>query len=327
MNMYLEDKRVFIAGGTGLVGMGVIKYFIENYPGIKITASYRKMAPMIADKRIRYIKADLRIQAQCRKAVKGCDCAVMAAANSFGAGSSISQPHMQVNDNLFINAQLLEAFHAENVKRAVYIGSATIYQEFNGSIKEDQLDLNDDPCPAYFGVAWVARYLEKLCRFWNEKYGLEILIARASNIFGPYSKFDPQTANFVPAIIRKAVAKMDPFEVWGFPEVVRDVIYSEDFAGAIDAMLNNTNIKFDTFNIGSGQKTTVADVVRWALHSAGFVPSSIKYVSNMPTTVNYRAIDNSKASKILGWKPKYTVEEGIDKTTRWWKDNERTWIK
>jgi dTDP-glucose 4,6-dehydratase len=47
----------------------------------------------------------------------------------------------------------------------------------------------------------------------------------------------------------------------------------------------------------------------------------------MPTTVNYRAIDTSKASKILGWKPKYTVEEGIDKTTRWWKDNERTWIK
>jgi nucleoside-diphosphate-sugar epimerase len=325
--MYLDDKRVFIAGATGSVGTAVIKHFLGNYPGMKITASYRKTAPLITDKRIRYVKADLRMQDQCRKAVKGCDCAVMAAANSFGAGSSISQPHMQVNDNLFINARLLEAFHAENVKRAVYVGSATVYQEFEGSIKEDQLDLNKDPHPAYFGVAWVVRYLEKLCWFWHERYGLEIVIARASNVFGPYSKFDPQNATFIPAIIRKAVAKMDPFEVWGRPEVIRDVVYSEDFARAIDAMLNNTNIKFDTFNIGSGQKTAVADVVKWALDSAGHAPSTIKYLDNMPTTVKYRAIDTSKASKVLDWKPKYTVEEGIDLTTRWWKENKRTWKK
>ncbi len=59
---------------------------------------------------------------------------------------------------------------------------------------------------------------------------MEIVLVRAANVFGPYARFDPSTSNFLPALIRKAVERLDPFPVWGSPDVVRDVIYSADFA-------------------------------------------------------------------------------------------------
>jgi GDP-L-fucose synthase len=73
--------------------------------------------------------------------------------------------------------------------------------------------MNREPHRAYFGVGWAKRYVEKLCRFWYEKAGLEVIIARSSNIYGPFAKFDAEVSHFVPALLRKAVDKRDPFEV------------------------------------------------------------------------------------------------------------------
>ena len=116
-----------------------------------------------------------------------------------------------------MNRQMLEAFHLEGVKRIVFIGSAVIYQAFEGSITEGELDFNQDPYPAYFGFAWAMRFLEKLCAYLHEQHGHEVIMIRAANIFGPRDKFDVERSNFIPAIIRKAADKMDPFELWGTP--------------------------------------------------------------------------------------------------------------
>ncbi|MHC4329156.1 MAG: GDP-mannose 4,6-dehydratase, partial [Planctomycetota bacterium] len=140
-------------------------------------------------------------------------------------------------------------------------------------------------------------------------------------------KFDPKTSHFIPAIIRKAVDRKNPFEVWGSPDVTRDVIYSEDFAEAIVAMLDNDSIKFDTFNIGSAAKISVANVVSLALKYAQHNPSAIKYQANKPSTIRHRSLDCTKARELLGWKPRHTIESGIRKTTEWWIENRDWWRK
>jgi len=324
--MYLDHKTVFLAGSTGLAGTSIMNHILKDYPTVTIQASYfKQIKPFIRHKRIKYIYGDLRSEKACLRMIKGCDCAIMAAANTGGARIAVAKPWQQVDDNVIMNARLLSAFHHQKIKRAVYIGSATLYQEFEGAIREDEIDFNKDPHPAYLGVGWVMRFIEKLCQFWHAQTGIEIVMARCSNIFGPYAKFDPLTSNFVPAIIRKAVDKQDPFEVWGSPDVTRDVIYAEDFAKAIVMMLDNDNIKFDTFNIGSGTKTTVADVVMWALKYAGHGPSQIKYLTDKPQTIRFRGLDCSKAKKILGWQPQYTAQQGVAKTLEWWRNNRRYW--
>lgn len=325
---YLDNKSVFLAGATGLVGSGVIQYILNHYPMTQIHAAYyRHTRPFIRDKRIKYLFADLRSEKDCIRAVKGCDCAIMAAANTSGADMAVQKPWLQVDDNAIMNVQLLNAFHKVRMERIVYIGSATLYQELDGFIKEDQLDLNQDPYPAYMGVGWVTRFIEKLCAFWHKEAGMQIMIARCANIFGPYTKFDPSTSNFIPAIIRKAVNKQDPFEVWGDPEVVRDVIYVEDVVRAVIVMMDAEEIGFDIFNIGSGIKTAVKDVLSWALKYVDHDPDEFRYLSDKPTMIKSRLLDCSKAKNILGWQPQYAVREGIEKTVKWWIENKRWWKK
>lgn len=325
--MYLKNKIVFLAGSTGLVGTSIIKYIIENHPDTRIKAVYNSTEPFYHSDRVEYIKADLRKKEDYRKVLSGCDCAIMAAANTAGAGSLSKRPWYRVNDNLFMNALMLETFHEENIRRIVFISSATVYQEFEGAIRENELDLNKDPHSSYLGVGWVMRYLEKLCYFWFKQSKKEFVIIRLANAYGPYAKFDQATSNFIPAIIRKSVDKMDPFEVWGQPEVSRDVIFSDDAARAIVGLLANEQIKFDIFNIGSGIKTTVGEIVEWALKYAMYTPSSINYDNSKPTTIKHKGIDCSKVIDIIGWQAQITIEEGIKRTTKWWKENKNWWKK
>jgi nucleoside-diphosphate-sugar epimerase len=325
--MNIANKKIFIAGATGSVGAAILQHLLDKYPKTNIRASYNKTSPYILSKNIEYIKCDLQKFNDCINAIKGCDYAIMAASDSAGSKLMNQEPWRFINPNLIMNSQMMEAFHICNIKRFIYIGTATVYQPFEGYIKEDGLDMNIDPYDTYFGIAWISRYLEKICQFWHNKTGIDAIIVRAANIYGPFSNFNPERSYFIPAIIRKAVDKLDPFLVWGTPDVTRDVIYAEDFANAILALLTNNSIKFDTFNIGSGKKTTVGDVVNWSLKYSRHKPNELKYDTTKPTTIKFRALDITKIIKTTNWEPKISAEEGIKRTVEWWKTNKARWAK
>jgi nucleoside-diphosphate-sugar epimerase len=324
--MYLDNKNIFLAGSTGLAGTAIINRLLTCYPSTEIRAAYYRKEPFIKNERITYVQGDLTSLSECKKMLSGCDCAIMSAAKTSGAAVLTEQPWQQVTENAIMNTVMLQAFFDAGIRRIIYISSASLYQEMNGFIKEEDLDLNKEPSSAHMGIGWVIRFVEKLCKFWHQN-GMEIVIARASNIFGPYANFDPGTSNFIPALIRKAVDRMDPYEVWGSPEISRDVIYADDVACAVIMMLDNPSITFDTFNVGSGVKTTVDDIVHWALKYSGHQPSNIIYNNKKPVTVPFRVLDCSKAKMILGWEPENTIEEGVRKTIVWWTQNRNRWNK
>jgi nucleoside-diphosphate-sugar epimerase len=319
---------VFLAGSTGLVGTAILKRLLADSPDTFITASrHTNVGPSLNDGRIEYISGDLSSLETCRQMVKGCDCAIMAAAYTGGASLVNAFPWRHIKENLWLNLQILEAFQLEKVPQVVVIGSATMYQDSDQVLSESDLDLNQDPAPAYMGYGWTARFIEKMCRFVHDRFGLQIVVVRAANIFGPYARFDPATSNVIPALIRKAVDKMDPFEVWGDPSATRDVIYSEDFAEAVVKLLDREAAGFEVFNVGSGETTTIDQIVKWALKSAAHEPRAITYVQDRPTTMKHRKLDCSKIRSVLNWAPRHTIEEAIVKTTQWWIENKSSWVR
>lgn len=324
---YLNGKTVFLSGITGLAGHAVARRLLDGYPDLKLRACVYSTRPFYESPRLEYVSGDLRLPPDCQRMVRGCDAAIMTAASGGGAAVLNNEPGRQVNDNLFMAAAFLEACFMQKVRRVVLANSATLYQEHAGHIREEQLDLNQDPHPAYFGIGWVTRSVEKLCAFWRNQGGISIVIGRTSNIFGPYASFNSGRSNFIPALIRKAVDRMDPFEVWGSPDVVRDVLYIDDFAGAIELMMNRTDIEFDAFNICSGEPTAVHQVVKWALKYAGHQPKKIEYRQDRPTTIRARTLDRGKAERVLGWRPEVSIEEGIARTTAWWVQHRASWQK
>ncbi|MBD3271037.1 MAG: NAD-dependent epimerase/dehydratase family protein [Elusimicrobia bacterium] len=310
-----------------MTGSSILHCILDTHSSVSIHASFHATGPDIQDQRIKYIHGDLRVLEDCRRMAEGCDCAIMAAAYTGGAAFVRSQPWKHMDENLMINKQMLEAFHLEHIKRIIFLSSAAVYHEFEGSIKEDEINFNIDPHDAYFGYGWGMRYLEKMCELLHKKYDIDVIIVRAANIFGPRDKFNPQLSNFIPAIIRKAVDRMEPFELWGAPDVTRDVIYVDDFARAIVMMADNDAIRFEAFNVGTGMKTTVSNVVEWVLKYANHTPSQITYTQDRPTSIKFRALDCTKVKKDIGWEPNFTVEEGVKKTTEWWINHKDIWKK
>jgi len=325
--MNLDGKKVFVAGATGLAGSGVVRSLLRQWPGVTVRGTFNRSEPFQTAPHLEYVQADLTRREDCVAAIAGCDLAVLTAANTGGAGAAQSDPAGQVTDNVVMDALLFQALADANIRRVVFVSSATVYQEFTGAIREDQLDLNLEPHSVYQGVGWAKRTAERLARFWHDKYGLSIIVARAANIFGPYARFDPKRANFIPALVRKAVAAMDPFEVWGSPEVTRDVIYVDDFADAISALLAADTLSWGVYNVGTGVPTSVGQVVEWALESAAYQPKRIVYSESAPTTIPFRVLDCCAIKKDVGWSPALAVREGIARTAAWWRDNRDTWKK
>ena len=323
--MAIAKNTVFLSGATGLAGVGIIQHILDCHPGIRIRGTRHSREPYLISDRVEYVRADLTKKTDCRAAVRGCNMAILAAANSGGAQSALDEPYRQMTDNIVIDVNVLEALYFEGITRIIYLSSAVVYQDFTGCIKEDQLDLNHDPSLAYLGVGWAKRSAEKICQFWNTKYGQEIIILRCANIYGPFDKFDPGKSNFIPAIIRKCGDKIEPFTVWGNPDITRDVIHVQDLAEAVLSLLFQTDIKFNIFNLGGGTPVTVESVVNLALYFAHHQPLKIEYDTGKPMTIKRRIINCGKIKKAIGWEPKIPIQNGIERTTQWWMENKSWW--
>ena len=325
--MYLGKQKIFLAGATGMIGSGIIEYLLENFPNTRIRAAYHKNTKaFIRNKRIEYVFCDLLSDKDCLRAASGCDCAVMAAAVAENAATFSKGVNYFRSDNIVINLNMLKAFSALKPERVIFLSSATVYSQSNGRLKEDGLDLNQEPNARQFYTGWSFRFIEQMCRFWQEETRRGMIILRLANVFGPYARFNPGNSNFIPALIRKASQKIDPFIVWGAPDVTRDVLYRKDAAAAIVCALNAVKIKSGCFNVGSGEATKVADVVKCVTTCAEYSPK-IKYDKNGPATVKARVLDVSKISRLLGWSAQVTPHEGIRKTFQWWQENKRRWKK
>lgn len=320
-------KKIFLAGASGMVGRAIIDCFISECKNFEIKAIVNTQNNfVINDPRVKIIQGDLRSFRVCKELSQGCDYAIMAAANTGGAAHNLNNTYDQINDNLIMNVQMLKAFQESKVKRILQIGSATCYQSKNSNIAEDEIDFNINPHQTHFGIGWTTRFLEKVAEFLYHKYNMEIIMIRAANVFGPYAQFNPQRSNFIPALIRKAVNKMDPFEVWGSPLTERDVIFSKNFAYYCYDLIMNDQIKFDVFNIGSGCGYTIKYILELILDILKFNPNKIEFKEITKNNLNKRILNCDKLKKSLRKNYNFVdLKTGLTETINWWKKFKSQW--
>ena len=320
-----EDARIFVAGAAGMAGTAIVEALLQRRPRARVRATYRTTVPAVLDPRVEHVRLDLLDAKALTAAMTGCDAAILAASESGGVGMLSREPWRQVTPNLVLAATWLEALHDAGVGRAVFIGSATCYQPVDGAVREDELDWNRDPSPEAFGVGWVMRASEKLCEFWRQATGLDVVRVRAANIYGPRARFDRTRSNFIPALIRKVADRLDPFEVWGSPDVVRDVIYSRDFGDAIARLLETPQIGGQVFNVGCGRGVRVGDVVEAVMRVGGHEDARVVYTDADPSSSRSRILNTCRMARALHWDPPTSLEDGLRNTLDWWRENRNTW--
>lgn len=315
--MFYQDKLVLVTGGTGFVGMHIVQELLKS--GARVRVPIHKRPMMIKDKRIELIRADLTKQADCLKVLAGVDYCFHAAGAVAAAAVTSANSMESITINLTLTANMLQAAWAAGIDRFLLFSSSTGYPVADYPIKEEEM-WNGPPYEGYFGYGWMRRYLERLGEFVALKSKVKIAIVRPTAIYGRWDNFDPKASHVIPALIRKAVEKQDPYEVWGTGEEVRDFLHVSDLAQACLLMLEK-NAECDPVNIGYGEAVKIRDAVRIILKASGHEKARLVFNASKPTALPFRMVDISKANKLLGFRPKISLNDGIEDTVRWYRES------
>lgn len=315
--MFYEGKNVLVTGGTGFVGIHIVQELIKQNANVRITIHKRPC--VIKDGRIKTVYADLTNQEDCLQAVKGVDYVFHAAGAVGAAGLTACSMMSNITQNLILIVRMLEAAWQANVERFLLFSSSTAYPVTDYPVKEEEM-WNGPIYPAYFGYGWMRRYLERLGEFVASKSKVKISLVRPTAIYGRWDNFEPVTSHVIPALIRRAVEKENPFVVWGSGDEVRDFLHISDLARACLLMLEKYPT-CDPVNIGYGKGITIKETVKLILKVANHENADVIFDTSKPTTIPLRLVDTTKAKMIFGFEPRVSLEEGLRDTVNWYVDS------
>jgi len=306
-----------VTGGAGFVGVNLIKRLLDEGADVRATLHINK--PVLNDNRIEYFYGDLRIEKNCQKAVAGVDYVFMCAANTSGAKVMATTPLAHLTPNILMNMQMLQAAYTARVKKFLFISTNTVYPLTDFPVKES--DVTNNFYESYHIVAWMKRFTEIVCEMYSNriKEPMKTIVVRPGNLYGPYDKFDWEKSKVIPAIMRRAIERHDPFEVWGDGMDLKDFLYIDDCIDGLMLAMENLE-EFEPINVASGIPVTIRDVLTQILKSADYDDADVQYDSSKPTMIPKRMIDISLAKEKLGFEPKVSLQEGIRRTVQWYKE-------
>lgn len=317
MRDYYYGKNVFIAGGAGMTGQSLIRQLL--YRGSYVVATeYHRRKIDIVHKNLKVVHADLRDVDNAVSLAKECDVMFMAAANVGGAKSIVGDPASIVEYNLPLQFGLLNAGMKAKVDRVAFISSSYVYPH-TGSPNVESEGFQDDPWkPMNYGLGWIKRYLETVCKFFHMNSSTKYAIVRPASMYGPYDSFDLESCHAVPALIRKFSERMNPLEVWGDGSELRCHTYIDDLVDGL-LLVTERYAVGEALNVCYNKPCSIRDVVDCLCEITKFKPK-ITYNTSKPTTIPYKVSSIARIQELLGWQPKISLTDGLQKTLNWYRE-------
>ncbi|WP_297471182.1 dTDP-glucose 4,6-dehydratase [Thermococcus sp.] len=314
--------KLLVTGGMGFIGSNFIRYILEKHDDWEVInldklgygSNPANLKDVENDPRYTFVKGDIADFELMRDIVKKVDAIVNFAAESH-VDRSISSPEHFLRSNVIGTYTILEAIRKENPEvRFVHISTDEVYGDIlEGSFTEKDALMPSSPYSATKAASDV------LVLGWTRTYNLNASITRCTNNYGPYQfpeKLIPKT------IIRASMGLKVP--IYGTGQNVRDWLYVEDHVRAIEAVLLKGEPR-EVYNISAGEEKTNIEVVKTILKLLGKDESLIEFVEDRPGHDLRYSLDSWKITRDLKWRPRYSFEEGIEKTVGWYLENEWWW--
>jgi nucleoside-diphosphate-sugar epimerase len=311
-------RKILICGATGFIGRNMVEYFAKKEEFEVHAVRFNREEYQV--KNVIWHKVDLRNPEQIEKIIIGTDVIIQAAATTSGSKDIVTKPYIHVTDNAVMNSYLFRLAFEHKVKHVIFFSCTVMYQSSDQALKESDFDANNELHPRYFGVGNTKLYIEKMCDFYSRIGETKFTAIRHSNIYGSHDKYDLERSHFFGATVTKVMLAKDKITVWGNGEEERDLLHIDDLANFVDLTLQNQKEKYRLYNCGAGKAESVINVVKKII-SASKKNLEIEHDLSMPTIKTSLFLDCSLIKKELGWEPKISLEEGIEKTIRWWNQN------
>lgn len=305
----LAEKRVWVAGHTGMVGSAIMRRLGRENCEL-VTASRQDL--------------DLTRQAEVEAWMEATRPQVifLAAARVGGILANDRSPADFLYDNLLIEANIIRSAVATNVEKLLFLGSSCIYPKHASQpIGEDALLTGPlEPTNEWYAIAKITGL--KLCQAFRRQRGCDFIAAMPTNLYGPGDNFDLQTSHVVPALLRKAYAVKvsgdSMLEIWGTGEARREFLHVDDCADAL-VHLMKTYSQDTHINVGCGQDLTIRELAQMVMETVG-VEGSIVTDPSKPDGTPRKRLDTNRLTA-LGWTPKIDLASGLAETYRWYLEN------
>lgn len=319
--------RILVTGGAGFIGSNFIHYWLKKHPKDKIrvidaltyAGNLENLKPV--RKKIEFVEADINNRPRVKKAMKGVDAVVHFAAESH-VERSIFDPAGFWRTNVSGTLTLLEEAEKAKVKRFHHVSTDEVYGEL-ALDSEERFSEKTPYAPRADNLYAISKAeADRVVRDFSKQSKMQITISNCSNNYGPF-QFPEK---YIPILVTNLI---DSYKapVHGDGLNVRDWIHTEDHARAIDLIIEKGK-PGETYLVGSKNDVPNKFIAERVVNLYGKDRSWIKYVPDRHSNDRRYAIDATKVSTELGWKPTVTKEnfdEGLKETIGWYKKNEKWW--
>ncbi|MFQ3580693.1 MAG: dTDP-glucose 4,6-dehydratase [Chloracidobacterium sp.] len=310
---------MFITGGAGFIGSAFIRSWVKRYPNdtvinfdkLTYAGNLDNLAEVADQATYQFVRGDICDAAALRAAIPdGCDAIVHFAAESHVDRSILSAREF-ILTNVLGTQTLLDVAREKGVKRFLHIST----DEVGGSVPEDQFFAEDGPLAPSSPYAASKAAAEHLVRAAAHTFGLNALITRTSNNYGPY-QFPEK---LIPLALTNALADR-PIPVYGDGQQVRDWIHVDDNCAALRLVLEKGQ-PGATYHIGGRSPLPNRTVLTMLLELLGKPTSLLTEVTDRLGHDRRYAVDCSKIERELGWRPQVAFREGLAQTIAWYQNN------
>lgn len=331
--------RVLVTGGAGFIGSALVRYLVleKGYEVLNVDAltyagNLASLKLVEGKPNYRFLHANICDRAAVEQAVAEFrPNRIMHLAAESHVDRSITGAADFIQTNVIGTFTLLEVARdywssLENAAKTAFRFLHVSTDEVYGSLEESGLFTEDTPYDPSSPYSASKASSDHLAAAWQRTYGLPVVVSNCSNNYGPYHF--PE--KLIPLIILNALAG-DPLPVYGKGENVRDWLYVEDHARALDLIIERGRVG-ETYNVGGRNERRNIDVVRRICSVLDeLAPSNrpreelIDFVTDRPGHDARYAIDATKLETELGWRAKENFESGIEKTVSWYLGNDWWW--
>ncbi len=316
-------NRVLVTGGAGTIGAAVVRRLLSN-PDFEVRVSDQRDAPGWIREACEVHRGDLRELDEARKAIRGCSHVIHLAAIVGGIANFHKLPHTLTEVNNALYNGVFRAALDEGVERFTYVSSSMVFENATQyPTREDYLPECPVPTSAY-GFSKLTG--EVYCRAAHVEHGLPFTIVRPFNAYGPgeMPEDEPGIAHAVPDLIRKSLQRLRPLPIFGTGEHTRTLTHVDDIADGIVAAMASPAALNEDFNISAAEELTVAEIARLCWRLSGNDPEELvfEHLPSFQVDVVRRWPSVEKAERLLGWKARIGVEEGIAATVAWLRQHE-----
>lgn len=296
--------KILLLGGSGFIGSHLADRLVDSDHEVTLFHPHGADTANVAHllSRLRVIEGDFNHQGDLERALVNAQ-VVVHLVNSTLPGSSLADPAYDIQSNVIGTVRLLDQCVKANVEKIVFLSSGgTVYGIPRYTPIDEAHPL--DPIAPY-GISKLM--IEKYLAMYLYHYGLDYVVLRLSNPYGP--RQDPQRGQGVLAAWMHRALIGTPLEIWGDGSVVRDYIYIEDAAHAIELACTRSSSS-KVFNVGSGQGYSLTDLHE-KLEKLINRPLKVDYKTVQRVDVPVNVLDISLFSDAMQWRPKVGIDQGI----------------